>query len=650
MPVRTPADTIARRYPHGAERAGDDGVHVRVWAPNAADARVVMDELAFDLERDSDGWFSRVVKGAPGSRYGFQLNRDPRVYPDPASRFQPDGAHGLSEVIDPFAYSWKDGSWRGLSLQGQVLYELHVGTFTAEGTWAAAARHLPRLKDLGITTIEMMPIAEFPGQFGWGYDGVCWFAPYHGYGRPDDLRRFVDDAHRHGLGVILDVVYNHLGPDGNYLGAFARDYFTDRYENEWGDALNFDGPHAEPVRELVLSSAEHWIREYHVDGFRLDATQQMFDESREHVITALVERTRAAAGERQVIVIAENEPQHAEYLRPREKGGYGLDALYNDDFHHTARVALTGLREAYYSDYHGTARELLAAVTRGFLFQGQRSTWQQGPRGTPALDRPIQQFVHFLENHDQVANSAAGRRLSELCSPAQLRALTALLLLGPPTPLLFQGQEFGATSPFLYFAHHGEELARQVRDGRLEFLSQFTRFRTAAVRSRQHDPSAAATFESCKLTDEDSERSRQFLRLHRDLLALRRSDPTLALQGSLGLDGAALDDRSLLVRLSGADDDDRLLVVNLGSDVDLATESEPLVAPPAHKRWRVLWSSEEPTYGGSGTPEWTEGHWPMPGHAALVIATTATTATIATIGADGTHPTSRPSGVTGTTP
>jgi maltooligosyltrehalose trehalohydrolase len=592
---------------------------VRVWAQNASVVDVVVDARASRLDPIGDGWFAGVVRGAAGSRYGFQLDRNPRAYPDPASRFQPGGPHGLSEVIDPSRYEWHDGRWRGVSLKGQVLYELHVGTCTAEGTWEAAARHLDRLRALGVTVIQMMPIAEFSGEFGWGYDGVCWFAPSHLYGRPDDLRSFVDIAHQHDIGVILDVVYNHLGPDGNYLATYSKDYFTDRYENEWGQAINFDGPNSAPVRDFVLASVESWIREYHIDGLRLDATQQMFDRSDEHILTAIVERARQAASGRDVIVIGENEPQHAELLRGRSRGGCDIDALYNDDFHHVARVALTGVREAYYSDYEGSGRELLAAARHGFVYQGQHYRWQGKSRGTPALDRSLWQFLHFLENHDQVANSASGRRLCELASPGQLRALTALLLLGAATPLLFQGQELGATSPFVYFAHHEAELARQVKAGRLEFLSQFERFRTPSVSARQPHPAERATFELCKLHYDETERSQQYLQLHADLLKRRRDDPTIALQGELGIDGATLDDRSFVLRFTGAEDDDRLLVVSLRPDFNLATCTEPLVAPPGGATWQILWSSEDPAYGGSGTPDWTASRWRVPGFSALLL-------------------------------
>ncbi len=499
--------TPPRRYAIGAEPIGDRLASVRVWAPDRTHVAVVVDGDATALERDADGYFSAVVNGRPGSRYGFRLDDDPQVYPDPASRYQPDGPHGLSELVDPSSYVWRDTGWPGLRIKGLALYELHTGTFTKEGTWAAAAVHFERLKRLGISAIQLMPVAEFPGEFGWGYDGVGWFAPTRLYGRPDDLRRFVDEAHGHGLGVLLDVVYNHLGPDGNYLARFAREYFTDRYSNEWGEALNFDGAKAAAVRELVLANVEYWVREYHVDGFRLDATQQIFDASAEHVIAALAQRARVAAGDRQMVIIAENEAQHAQLLRPTDRGGCGLDGLYNDDFHHSARVALTGLREAYYSDYRGTSQELLSAAKRGFLFQGQQFRWQKKRRGTPALDRPAYQFVHFLENHDQVANSSTGRRLCELCAPGQLRALTALLLLGPATPLVFQGQETGETTRFLFFADHQGELGESVRKGRQQFLSQFRRLEGAGRPMPPTDPTARATFERCKLQHESTERA-----------------------------------------------------------------------------------------------------------------------------------------------
>ena len=337
------------------------------------------------------------------------------------------------------------------------------------------------------------------------------------------------------------------------------------------------------------------------------------------MIAALAERARVAAGDRQVVIIAENEAQQAQLLRPTDRDGCGLDGLYNDDFHHSARVALTGLREAYYSDYRGTSQELLSAAKRGFLFQGQQFSWQKKNRGTPALDRPAYQFVHFLENHDQVANSSTGRRLCELCAPAQLRALTALLLLGPATPLIFQGQETGETTRFLYFADHQGELGESVRSGRQQFLSQFTRVEDGKAMPPT-DPTARATFERCKLQHKSTARTALYVRLHSDLLRLRREDSTIALQADAGLDGATQGERAMLVRFFGPAGDDRLLVINLGSDLDAVAWSEPLIAPPTNASWKVLWSSEDPSYGGSGTPMWRDDRWPVPGQCALLLA------------------------------
>jgi maltooligosyltrehalose trehalohydrolase len=341
-----PQQRVRPRLPNGAELTRD-GVHFRVWAPKAERIDVVIDGAGYPLARESNDYFSGVVAGiAAGTRYGFRIDGDAKPVPDPASRFQPDGPHGPSEVVDPGAFAWTDHAWRGRALAGQVIYEMHVGTFTPEGTWAAAARELDELARIGVTVLELMPVAEFAGTFGWGYDGVALFAPTRLYGTPDDMRRFVDRAHRLGLAVILDVVYNHLGPDGNYLTRFSDRYFTDRYENEWGEPINFDGDDAAPVREFFVANAGYWIEELHLDGLRLDATQQIFDASSDPIVGDIVRRVRAAGGGRATIVVAENEPQDVTLVRAPERGGYGVDGLWNDDFHHTAHVAATGRRDA----------------------------------------------------------------------------------------------------------------------------------------------------------------------------------------------------------------------------------------------------------------------------------------------------------------
>ncbi|MGH7791142.1 MAG: alpha-amylase family glycosyl hydrolase, partial [Thermodesulfobacteriota bacterium] len=362
--------------------------------------------------------------------------------------------------------------WCGVDIRGQVIYELHIGTFTREGTFDAAARELGELKSLGITLIEVMPVHEFPGRWNWGYDGVGLYAPAHVYGDANALRRFVDSAHSHGIGVILDVVYNHLGPDGNYLKEYSDTYFTDRYETDWGEPPNFDGPGSKEVREFFIRNACYWIAEFHMDGLRLDATQNIYDSGPFHVLAEISQRTRNAAKPKKIVLVGENEPQDAILIGPPEKGGYGLDALWNDDFHHSATVALTGRREAYYTDYRGEPQEFISAVKRGFLYQGQRYKWQKQPRGTAVTTEPASTFILFTQNHDQVANSLYGHRLHALTSPARYRAITALMLLAPGTPMIFMGQEFGASKPFLYFADYCEEvLAGSVHRGRKEFLA-----------------------------------------------------------------------------------------------------------------------------------------------------------------------------------
>jgi maltooligosyltrehalose trehalohydrolase len=504
-----------------------------------------------------------------------------------------------------------------VSRDGQVLYEMHVGTFTPEGTWRAAMEHLPALRQLGITVIEMMPVADFAGRFGWGYDGVNLYAPTRLYGRPDDLRAFVDRAHALGLAVILDVVYNHLGPDGNYLEDFAPEYFTDKYTNDWGRAINFEGPAA--AREFFVANAGYWIAEYHFDGLRLDATQDVHDASADHVLRELTGRARSAAGDRLVYIVGENEPQNATLVRAPDDGGFGLDALWNDDFHHTAVVALTGRREAYYRDYLGSPQELISCTKYGFLYQGQYYAWQKQRRGTASLDLPGEALVWYLENHDQIANSGFGRRLHQRVAPGNYRALTALLLLGPATPMLFQGQEFNATSPFLYFSDHNPELRASIENGRREFLAQFDSLRDPQVGELLPSAVHEESFAKSRLDHADRERNGEALALHADLLALRREDGALGARARR-IDGAVLAPEALAIRFFGGEAGDRLLFINLGGDLDLTPAPEPLLAPPAGGDWELLWSSELPQYGGQGTPPIRADEvFHLPGSCAVVL-------------------------------
>ncbi len=574
------------------------------------------------LARTPDGYHEAEIAASAGDRYRFRLDGGRDLFADPASRFQPEGPEGPSELIDPTAFRWTDHGWSGVRAPGVVVYEMHVGTFTCDGTWCGAARRLPKLAALGVTVLEIMPIADFPGRFGWGYDGVNPFAPTRLYGRPDDLRAFVDRAHALGLGVVLDVVYNHFGPSGAYFDRFADEYFGST-NTEWGRSINFDGPGSGPVREFYLSNAAYWIEEFHFDGLRLDATQSIADRSAEHIVAALARRVREAAGVRATWIVAENEPQQSRIIRSAAAGGFGLDALWNDDFHHSAVVTLTGHRDAYYTDYLGQPQEFVSAAKHGFLYQGQWYRWQEQRRGQPALDLDPLGFVTFLENHDQVANSAAGVRLHQLSSPGKYRAMTALALLGPWTPMLFQGQEFASTAPFLYFADHEPGLAKAVKEGRAQFLKQFPRLAQPEIQRHLADPCAMSTFERCKLDEAARERDGEAWALHADLLRLRRSDATIAAQGAHGVDGAVLGGEAFVLRLFGtpAGSTDRLILVNLGSDLVLPVVPEPLLAPPAGHRWEIRWSSEAPDYGGLGISE-VEANpgWQMPSESALLLA------------------------------
>lgn len=609
----------SRRVSLGAELV-EGGTHFRVFAPKRQRVDVVLEgsDRTLALVRDEQGFFSGLAAGVEaGARYKLMLDGD-RTFPDPASRFQPEGPHGWSEVVDPGAFSWTDGAWKGCGLKGQVVYELHIGTFTKEGTYAAAAEQLAELKRLGITLIELLPVAEFPGRFGWGYDGVDLYAPTRLYGRPDDLRAFVDRAHALGLGVILDVVYNHLGPSGNYTGEFSEHYIHRDKANEWGDALDFE---TEPgARELFAANGAYWVDEYHFDGLRLDATQAIHDASKEHVVAELVRRARAAAGKRSIVVFAENERQESRYVRPLERGGYGVDAMWNDDFHHSARVAATGHAEAYYSSTKGTAQELVSAVKWGFLFQGQLYPWQKARRGHPALDVAGPPMTLFLQNHDQVSNTTDGRRFHQLTSPGIHRALTALYLLAPSTPLIFMGEEFAASSPFLFFADHEPDLARLVDKGRREFMAQFPSANHPAVQARMPSPHEPSTFERCKLDFRERETNATTYRLFEDLLRLRREDPTFAAQDPSTLHGAVLDDGAFVLRFGTGTGADRLLVVSLRGALDAGAAAEPLVAPLEGRPWRVVFTTDDPRYGGFGHASLDDGHIPILGGSAVVLA------------------------------
>ena len=625
-----PMSTAKRCYPIGAEVIGENRTHFRVWAPEARELDVVVEygpnsQRTFHaLSPEQGGYYSGALDVGVDTRYWFRVNSGEKFYPDPASRFQPEGPHGPSCIIDPGQFQWTDSQWPGpaaTGLKGQIIYEMHIGTFTKEGTWRAATEQLAELAQIGITVVEMMPIADFPGKFGWGYDGVNLFAPSHLYGTPDDLRAFIDRAHSLGVAVILDVVYNHFGPDGNYLGIFSDDYLVREKENEWGSTINFDGANSGPVREFFITNGRYWIEEFHFDGFRFDATHAIRDRSAEYIIGAVGRAAREAAGSRSITLVAENDLQEAKMARPRSEGGDNLDGMWNDDFHHSAVVALTGRNEAYFSDYLGAPQEFIAAAKYGFLYQGQARSWRKALRGTLAFGIAPEAFVCFIENHDQIANTGPGQRLRFQTSPSRYRAMTGLLLLGPWTPLLFQGQEFGASGPFLFFADAGDSSVRDgTRRGRAKLLAPFlslTEEETWKILPAPDDPDV---FARCKLDFSDRKRNRELYDLHIDLLKLRREDSRFRQQSSGGIDGAVLGPASFVLRYFSKENDDRLLLVNFGESQVLHPASEPLLASPTGWKWETLWTSDSPLYGGAGSIALaTQEQWILPAESAVAL-------------------------------
>jgi maltooligosyltrehalose trehalohydrolase len=585
-----------------------DGIHFSVWAPEAQELQIVMEDgRSHRLQRKEDGYFRGLFPVTAGDRYKILIDgKGP--FPDPASRYQPEGPHGWSEIVDPDAFQWSDRREpsRNLELKNQVLYELHIGTFTEDGTYQAAEREFPRLRELGITALEIMPVNEFGGEFGWGYDGVNLFAPYHRYGTPDDLRHMIDAAHTAGLVVFLDVVYNHLGRDGNYLAEFSKSFFS-KTPTEWGEAPNFDGENSGAVREFFLQNAEYWIRDFHFDGLRFDATQSFIDSGThgEQILTALARRARAAT-DRTILLFSECERQQSQQLMPQANAGCGLDGMWNDDFHHSAFVRLTGNREGYYADHLGKAQEFVSAAKWGFLFQGQYYSWQKAPRGTPFLHLQPWRAITFLENHDQVANTLHGTRPRVQSSARRHRTMAAYWLLSSGTPMFFMGQEYGSPRPFVYFFDQSGEVGESLVKGRAKFLSQFESIKAIPhLTSILPHPADPNTFKSCQLVAADRTRPEavQLERLFRDLLKLRREDPAIAEQRKGSVDGAVISEDCFILRFFFADpvegELDRLLVVNFGPYLEGIHMPEPLLAPPRDKQWTLLWNSERPEYGGT---------------------------------------------------
>lgn len=509
----------------------------RVWAPAAERVDVRIGERDWPLARGNGGWWQVEIDAAgPGTDYGFVLNGSGAVLPDPRSPRQPHGVHGRSQVVDHAAFAWTDGAWRGSSFpafKDAVIYELHVGTFTPQGTLAAAAERLAYLKELGVTHVELMPVASFPGTHGWGYDGVDLFAPQEAYGGPDGLKRFVDAAHAHGLAALLDVVYNHLGPSGNYLAQFGP-YFTSRHCTPWGDAVNFDDAGSDEVRRFFIDNAKMWLRDYHFDGLRLDAVHAYVDHSAVPFMEQLAVEVRALEREtgRRYTLIAESDLNDPRVIAPHERGGCGLDAQWSDDFHHALFALLTGERAGYYADF-GAMKDLAKSLRAGFVYDGQHSEYRGRAHGRPLEGIPLWRLLGYAQNHDQVGNRAQGERLDMLVSRGRAKIAAALVMTAPFVPLIFQGEEWAASTPFLYFTDHEPELGRMVSEGRKHEFAAFG-WKPEEV----PDPQAEATFVRSRLHwDELAEPEHAEMRAwYRELIALRRAHPAEFVDGDVAVE------------------------------------------------------------------------------------------------------------------
>jgi malto-oligosyltrehalose trehalohydrolase len=592
----------------GPELLAAGGVSFRLWAPACRQVRIAFYESdgssvsrLVDMHAMADGWHElREPAARVGWRYHFVLPDGLRV-PDPGSRFQPEDVHGPSEVVDPRGYRWNDAAWQGLPWYRAVIYELHIGTFTPEGTFEAAIGRLDHLVALGVTALQLMPVADFPGRRNWGYDGVLLYAPDSTYGRPEDLKRLIDTAHGRGLMVLLDVVYNHFGPEGNYLGLYAPAFFTDRRKTPWGAAIDYDGPHSTEVRQFVINNALYWLSEFHFDGLRIDAVHALYDDSEQHLLEELARRVRTACPRAHLIL--ENQANEARRLVRDEQGNpLQFTAQWNDDLHHVLHVAATGERASYYADYVGDMRKLARALAEGFCFQGEFMPYRGRPRGEPSGTLPPVAFVAFIQNHDRIGNRAFGERLAKLAAPAALRAVAAVYLLLPQVPMLFMGEEWAASQPFFFFCDFSGELGAAVRAGRRREFAKFPQFQDELLQAMIPDPQAPGTFESAKLAwDEVHEPEHAaWLEFYRQLLAVRHASiiPLLPLIG--GSASSAAIGSTGLVRVQWRVKDRGVLrvIVNL---------NDQPVPPDPLEDGEVLWQEGEagPDRLGAWFVRWT---------------------------------------------
>jgi maltooligosyltrehalose trehalohydrolase len=587
--------------PFGAE-VRNGAVRFRLWAPKHSCIALEIDGTQIGPMQNLEyGWHELVTNYAgPGSRYRFVLPDGLRV-PDPASRFQPQDVHGPSEVIEPTSYEWRHADWRGRPFHEAVIYELHVGAFTPEGTFRAAREKLDHLVALGVTAIQLMPIADFPGSRNWGYDGVLPFAPESSYGRPEDLKALIDAAHGRGLMVFLDVVYNHFGPDGNYLPAYAP-IFTDRHKTPWGGAINYDDPDNRPVREMIINNAIYWIVEYQFDGLRLDAVHAIVDESPKHLLEDLADRVRSAAPDRPIHLIVENEENEARWLqRTPNLEPNSFTAQWNDDVHHGLHVAATGESSGYYVEYAKDPGKLPRALAEGFAFQGEMMHYRGHPRGQASAHLPPTAFVSFIQNHDQVGNRAFGDRLTASAPEQAVRAVAAIYLLAPQIPMLFMGEEWAAAQPFPFFCDFSPPLAEAVREGRRGEFARFPEFQHPATRDRIPDPTAIETFRSAKLRWEylDDPLHVQWLDCYRRLLTVRHKQIIPRLRGIAGNSGRyqLIGPKAFVVSWTMGDRSQLILTANLNREPvrgfpDLGGDviwTEGRVSNDEAAPWTVLW-------------------------------------------------------------
>jgi maltooligosyltrehalose trehalohydrolase len=596
-----PAVRRVHRMPFGAEARDDGTTRFRLWAPAARGVELWLSDRrqGFAMPRDAAGWAEWVTRDAPaGSRYSFRIDGELLV-PDPASRYQPDDVHGPSEVVEPSAYAWSDAEWRGVAPERLVFYELHVGTFTPQGTFQALAGRLDHLVALGATAIELMPVADFPGRWGWGYDGVLPFAPDSTYGRPEALKALVEACHARGLAVFLDVVYNHFGPEGNYLHRYAPEFFSRERKTPWGDAINFDEPGCEIARAFVVHNALYWLEEFHLDGLRLDAVHAMPDGSGEHVLAELARAVAEGPGRDRVIhLVLENDANEARYLArngPDKRPLY--QAQWNDDMHHALHVMLTGETGGYYEDYRPPLSHLARCLTEGFAYQGQVSSYRGRPRGEPSVGLPPTAFVGFLQNHDQVGNRALGERIAALAPPEAVRAATSVLLLAPPLPLLFMGQEWAAQEPFLFFSDLGPDLGHLVSEGRRREFARFPEFAHPEARVRIPDPQAGATRARSVLdwTRVGQAPHAEWLAFHRQLLEVRAREIVPLQSGEPAPDTAStlIGETALEVMWVFPEQRELRLIANLGS--------RPVTHPGPTPQWgRQIYPI------GGGSAAWKE--------------------------------------------